>query len=176
MTMASCAREKEVRALVLGGQWPAACPAELREHVQRCQTCAEIALVMEAFRGARGASLQAASPVPAGVLWWRAQLRRRRQAVERIGQPILGAQIFSFSIILAIAVVLALSQARRGAPWLDWFAQLGHSMTTGFADLRSSTATMPLWGVLLAGCGLVAVAVFSGVVLLLDRRRESSRS
>jgi hypothetical protein len=175
MTIAACAREKEVRALVLGGQWPAACPPDLREHVQRCQACAEIALVMEAFRGARTSSLHAASPVPAGVLWWRAQLRRRRQAVERIGQPILGAQIFSFAVILAIAVVLALSQARRGAPWLDWFSQLGHSLATGFADLWSSTATMPLWGVLLAGCGLVAVAVLSGVVLLVDRRRESPR-
>jgi hypothetical protein len=172
MTFRACSREKEVRELLLRGQWPEAGGAELRAHVEDCRSCGDVALVMTAFQSARTASVGAANPGSAGVLWWRAQLRRRKAAMESIGKPILGAQIFALSITLAIAAVFALSQAWRGSEWLSWFTQLPHAVTVYFADLWTSASAMPAWGLLLGVLGLAAVALLSGVVLYIDRPRQ----
>jgi len=172
MTLRACPREKEVSALVLRGQWPGACADELRAHVEVCRACGDLVLVMRAFQSGRAASAGAATPIPAGVLWWRAQLRRRKAAVEQINRPILGAQIFALSITIAIAAIFAVPQARQGLQWLKWWKQLGQSPTFHLGDLWSSAAAMPQWGVLLLIFGLAAVAVLSGLVVFSDRQRQ----
>jgi hypothetical protein len=172
MTLRACPREKEVSALVLRGQWQGVCADELRAHVESCRACGDLVQVMQAFQAARAASAGAASPGSAGALWWRAQLRRRKAAVEQIGRPILGAQIFALSITIAIAAIFAVSQARQGQQWLKWIRQLGQSPTFHLGDLWSSAATMPQWGLLLLIFGIAAVAVLSGVVLFSDRRQQ----
>jgi hypothetical protein len=171
MTLRACPREKEVRALVLHGQWPEASGAELRAHVDDCRSCGDLVLVMEAFQSARAKSVAAANPASAGVLWWRAQLRRRKAAMDSIGRPILGAQLFALSVTLAIAAVFAVSQARHGFQVLSWFRELPQSLAFHIEDLWSSTLAMPQWGLLLV-FGLAAVALLSGVVLYLDRQRQ----
>jgi hypothetical protein len=180
MTLRSCPREKEVRELVLRGQWSdanaGACPGalddDLRAHVAGCRACADLVLVMTAFRSARTGSAAAASPGSAGVVWWRAQLRKRQTAMDQIARPVLGAQIFAWSITLAIAVVFAVTQARNGLRWLDWLRQLPQSGSLRFEDLLPAANSMPLWGLLLAVFGLAAVAILSGVILYLDRQRQ----
>jgi len=172
MKLRACSREKDVSALVLRGQWPEACAAELRDHVAACRACSDLVLVMQAFRSARTGSSRAAAPGPAGVLWWRAQLRRRNAAMEKIGKPILGAQVFALSITLAIAAILAISQARYGLKLLEWFRQVGQSRTFHLADLWSSAVAMPQWAVPLLLCGVAALALFSGAVVYFDRQRQ----
>lgn len=121
MNFRPCPREAEVKALLQSGHWPQACPAELRTHAAACTACANQVLLAQTFRGARDASASAAQLPPPGVLWWRAQLRRRNTAVERIGKPILGAQIFAVFLLVAAGVVL--SQAGFGLRWLATLAQ-----------------------------------------------------
>jgi len=187
MTLRSCSREKEVRELVLRGQWPQAAGDELREHVAACRSCSDLALVMPTFLAARSQSAGSAvsgsvvSGSP-GVLWWRAQLRRRKEAMERIDKPIVGAQIFAFAITIVIAAVFFVSQVRQGAPWLsarwlplqwlDRFGHLPHAVSDYLAGLWTSASAMPVWGLTLGLTGLAAVALFSGVVLYLDRQRQ----
>jgi hypothetical protein len=175
MTLRGCLREKEVRELVLRGQWPQASSDELRVHAAGCRQCADLALVMQSFQAARSQSSAKANPGSAGVLWWRAQLRRRKTAMEKIDRPIVGAQIFAFSITLVIALVFAISQLRRGVQWsspLAWFGQLPRAVSDYFADLWTSASAMPAWGVALGIFGLAAVALFSGVMLYVDRQRR----
>jgi hypothetical protein len=172
MTLRPCPREKEVMEQVQRGQWPNVCAEDLRRHVNGCRTCSELVLVMQAFRSARAASVGSAHPSSAGVLWWRAQLRRRNAAVEQIGRPILGAQIFALAVTIAIAAVLVVSQARYGLRWLSWFKQLGQAPTLHFEDFWSSALAMPQWGLLLLVFGLAAVAVLGGFVLFSDRQRQ----
>jgi hypothetical protein len=172
MTLRACPREKEVSALLLRGQWPDACTDELRTHVEGCRACGDLVVVMQAFQSARAASAGVANPGSAGALWWRAQLRRRKAAVEQIGRPILGAQIFALSITIAIAAIFAVSQARHGMQWLKWWKQLSQSPTFHLEDLWSSAVAMPLWGLMVLIFGLAAVAVLSGVVLFSDRQRQ----
>lgn len=120
MTLTICPQEKELRQSIANGQWPEACSPELRAHVTSCRTCGDLALVSTAFQRARAQSLAAAPNVSPALLLWRAQLRRRNAAVERIGRPLLGAQIFAFAAILIAIAGFAGFEARRGADWLTW--------------------------------------------------------
>ena len=172
MKLRACAQEKEVAALVLRGQWPAACPADLRAHVESCRSCGDLVAVMQAFQGARMESSRAAQPGSPGVLWWRAQLRRRRAAVERIGKPILGAQIFALSITLVLAAGFVVSQARHGLAWLSWFSQLSQSPTFRLDSLWPSALAMPEWGGMLLVSGLVALALLGGLAVYFKAEKQ----
>ena len=124
MMLRACPREKEVQELVERGQWPQTCPPELRAHVGSCRSCGDLVLVTVAFQRARTEAAGAARLGAPGVLWWRAQLRQRNAAVERIGRPILGAQIFALAVNLLLAVAFLVWQARHGLAWLTWLEQL----------------------------------------------------
>src|ERR1039457_6600114 len=123
MMLRRCPREKEVKELLERGQWPQACAPELRAHVSSCRSCGELVLVTSAFQKARIEAAGAAKLGSPGVLWWRAQLRRRNEAVERIGRPILGAQIFALAVNLVLAVVFVVWQAGLG---FGGVSRLGH--------------------------------------------------
>ncbi len=117
-----CSRENEIKEMLERGQWPQACTTELRAHVENCRSCADQVLITTAFRSARAEAVANITLPPPGVLWWRAQLRRRNAAVERIGRPILGAQIFALAVNLVLAIAFIAWQARHGAAWLSWLS------------------------------------------------------
>jgi hypothetical protein len=160
MTLRGCSREKEVNELVTRGQWPQAASADVREHVQGCRVCADLVLVASAFQSARAETLAAAQAGQvklgsAGALWWRAQLRRRRAAVERIERPLVSAQIFALAVSLLAALGLVGFEARHGVAWLDWLEGLPQAATVQMADFSSSGWT---WMLLAAGATLALVA------------------
>ena len=160
MTLVPCQHEKEIAVLLTSGQWPHAAPAELRAHAATCRSCAELALVPSAFRAARTTAVAAAPLVSPGVLWWRAQLRRRNAAIERVTRPILGAQIFAFVVCIAVAIGFVASHAVQGIGWISGFGQLFR--------LPSIDVTK-LWPSSLAGSGLalwVIVPVLATLALL----------
>jgi len=104
-------------------------------------------LVTETFRNARAAAAGAAKLGSPGLLWWRAQLRRRNAAVERIGRPLLSAQIFALATILLLTVGFVVSQARHGLGWLTWkgFLRLGLCIWETFGPRRSSIQAGAHW-------------------------------
>lgn len=113
--MLKCRQELEVREQLERGRWPEGVPAELRHHVAACRRCAEIVELMgltAGFRAARVTAMRQAPLPPPGILWWRAQLRRRHAAVERMGKPLLGAQVFALLMLVSMVAVLAVSEAR----------------------------------------------------------------
>ena len=158
MTLRPCTRQSEVQQLLEQGHWPHACPAELRAHLWECRLCAELVLVTQAFQKSRAtAAAQVKLPAP-GAIWWRAQLRRRSAAVERVGKPIMGAYVFALSVAVFVAAAFAISQARHGLRWLDWLAQSGSSSQV--ESISPST-----W--ISAGGGLVVlIPVFAMVALV----------
>jgi hypothetical protein len=109
-----------------------------------------------------------------GVIWWRAQLRRRNAAIERIGRPLLGAQIFAWAVCLAAAVVYVLWQARRGFDWLAWLGDLPRSLHLG-ALVPGSWSNSP-WEIWLAVSMAVMLAVMGGVFVYLARNDTDQRS
>jgi hypothetical protein len=171
MMMRTCPREAEVKLLVERGQWPHAGPQELRAHVSTCRSCSEVALVTAAFQQARSQTMSEARAGSPGLLWWRAQLRRREAAVERISRPILGAQIFALMLTLIVAMAAVVWQARQGLAWLTWLEQIPHNLNTHwFTALSNSNlfGSDSMIGFILPAAGLAAIALVGGVVAYLS--------
>jgi hypothetical protein len=162
MTPFTCAREKEVAVLLHRGHWPQASAPELWDHVAACHICADLVVVTQTFQGAKASA--AAPHLPsAGALWWRAQLRRRNTAIERINRPILGAQIFAFAITLVVAGALLAWQLRRGVHILAWLQDTSHSLN--FSALVPASFAHLDGGLWLLFPVLATLALVSGVVV-----------
>ena len=189
MMLHSCPREKEVKELVECGRWPvaAATATELQAHVGNCRSCSDLVLVTAVFQCARAEAVREAKIGSAGVLWWRAQLRRRNEAVEQISRPILGAQIFALAVMLALAIGFVVWQARHGLAWLAWpiwscsFLQLPQTAALHLDFLSPATQ----WVSTLSGSGLSSLltpivlipaastlALLGGVVVFLASERQ----
>jgi hypothetical protein len=159
MSPRTCAKQSEVLAMQAQGHWPDACAPELRLHLVECRSCAELLKIKQLFKGERAnASIQAQLPA-AGTIWWRAQLRRRNAAIERVGKPIFGAYVFALATTVLVAVIFAMTQARQGLRWLGWFEQLPaadlHTQSSGLL-----AALNPGWGLALL------IPVFASLVLV----------
>lgn len=160
MKLGSCTREPELRALLQRGHWPAVAPSELLAHVARCAACRSLAAVTLALQQERTVAFRSARLEPAGVLWWRAQLRRRNAAMQQLERPFLAAQIFAVLLVLVAAAAFLGTQTSIGLRWLDgmgeWPAAL-HLATLLPPALRSGLVISVALGVLTAlGCGATA--------------------
>jgi hypothetical protein len=172
MILRACPSEKEVAQLLAQGGWPQACAPELRAHVDSCRSCGDLVLVQQAFQRARAQAASAAPLVSPGVLWWRAQLRRRQAAVERVGRPILGAQIFALAVNLLLVVVFLAYQARHGLSWLVWLEHLPQSFILHLESLWSSALVNSGGSLMVLVPALATLALLSGVVVYLATEKQ----
>ena len=163
MTLAGCARECELTELLDRGQWPGACSEELRAHVAGCRLCRELVLVKQALGAERMQAASEARLEAPGVLWWRAQLRRRNAAMERISRPFLGAQIFALAVCVATALAYVLVDARRGFAWLAWLGDLPRILHLGTL-MPEGLAKSP-WVILLTVSAGALVALLGGLIV-----------
>ena len=157
----TCPRHPEVKSLLERGHWPTAATPDLRSHAETCQACTQLVLLTQAFRSDRAqAQTQAAPRLEApGVLWWRAQLRRRNAAIERLQRPIVGAQIFAVALSLIAAVGFLAWQSRQGLAWLEEFTASLH-----FESLLPAQLQTPLGITALIAAVLALIALLSGAV------------
>jgi hypothetical protein len=177
--MKPCPHEAEVQAILRQGHWPEACDRELRQHIQTCRSCSEQLLLLHAFHAARAHAMQAA-PIELidhpNLLWWRAQLRRRNQALQRVARPITTAQIFALCISILAAAALLRSQLASGFNWSSWLPQSSwlpeSSSASSFNALSFFTFTTTDWGLFLPLLGLGTVLLLSAVVVYLVSDRS----
>jgi hypothetical protein len=162
MTLGHCMREKEVMDLLCSGGWPAACDPELREHVEECSQCAQTVLLKSAFAGALATAKDGARLQAPGMLWWRAQLRRRNEAVERMNRPIAQAQRFALLVNLLAAIALLASQWRHLDRLMAWFteAPMFHPVA-----LWSMAAQQPGWGLVVLIPIVIAFVALGGITV-----------
>jgi hypothetical protein len=183
MTLRPCPRGAEIRALLHDGHWPHACPAELRDHAAACRSCSDLILLTQAFRADRAQAAASAQLPPPGLLWWRAQLRRRNAAVQTIARPLLGAQIFAFTITLLVAVALVVSQARHGLHWLTevpkspafHLSNLWTNLSSNFLSVPAAGSAGWLglhWNPPYLIPGLALLVLLGGVVVYLATERQ----
>ena len=170
MTTFRCAREKDVAELLHRGHWPQACPAELRAHVDKCSCCAELILVTQTFQQARAAAVVMPRLDAPGVVWWRAQLRRRNAAIERIGRPLLGAQLFALAMSLIVAAGMLAWQTRRGFHITSWLINVPGALH--FNALLPSSLPKFEGGIWIVFPILATIALLSGVVVYLGSERR----
>ena len=167
MILRDCPRQSEVATLLKSGRWPDACEPELRAHVASCNLCRDTVTVKQAFRAALAQSREAARLDSPNLLWWRAQIRRRNAALERVGRPIAGAHRFALAVNLLVAVALIAWLARRTDLWQSWFSQVTPAAfhLEAVASLLQSANLM-----LLIPC-LGLLALLGGVALYLATDR-----
>jgi len=163
MTFRTCAYEKEVRQALKDGHWPAGCLPELREHVRECARCTDLVLVTEAFQQARK-DFSGEEPQISNLLWWRAQLQRRRAAAEQVSRPITVAQIFAWVVSVLAAVVFAVSQYHHGLRWANWWSEVA---PLRLFHLAPSVAQNLDWSLFLLIPTIGALALVGGVVVYL---------
>ncbi len=161
MTFRTCSFENELTRALKDGHWPQGCAPELREHVKRCANCSDLVLVTQTFQGARSESERATLSGSPSLLWWRAQLRRRNAATERVSRPVTIAEIFALVVYIFVGVVLVASQYRHGLKWSLWWAEITPSRAFHFFSVGSGQVDSNLlllvfgFGVL----GLVSILV-----------------
>ena len=133
-----CEYESAVLEAVEWGRWPHGCAAELRAHVAQCAICADVALVARILEP-ESRRARAEAPLPAaGVVWWKVQLRVRREAAARDAEPIAWVERAAacFGVVSLVALIL-----RRWVwvtTWIEWLSDLPHS-----APFRPGTLLAP---------------------------------
>jgi hypothetical protein len=168
--MKSCPHEAEVQAILRRGHWPEACDPEFRKHLETCRACGEQLLVLHAFPNARAHAMQATRMDHPNLIWWRAQLRRRNDALQRVSKPIATAQIFALCVGILAGAALLISQIRSGFSWSSLLPD--SSSLSHFDALSFFTAVTADWGLFLLLAGLGTVALLGGVVLYLAADRN----
>ena len=118
MTFRTCSWEHEVSQALKDGHWPEGCAQELREHVATCANCGDLVLVTQTFQQARSESEREAPDGAPGLLWWRAQLRRRNTAAERVSRPITIAESLTLVVYLLVAVIFV-GSITIGSPYFQ---------------------------------------------------------
>jgi hypothetical protein len=166
MTLRTCSFEKEIAQALKDGHWPEGCGAELRAHVDSCGNCGDLVLVTRTFQRARSESERAAPSGSPSLLWWRAQLRRRNAATERVVLPITMAQTFAWFVLGLVGVVFVASQYRHGLQWASWWAEFSPQGVIHLARIGIGSGALN-WNVLLLFSGFGVLALLSGLVVYL---------
>jgi hypothetical protein len=138
-----CPREAELLESLLAA-WPDGCADGLRTHAEACASCGALLAVALPLRDEHVASVREA-PVPSSaVMWWRLQMRARREATGRALRPIAAVQAVTLACaagVLAAVIGQVVPQPSRLAAWLD---ALGNSAIAAGAAAIPSTAAQLL--------------------------------
>jgi hypothetical protein len=123
------------------------------------------AIVADAMAVEASAARSEAAPPSSAIVWWRAQMRARREAAQLADRPIaiVHALAIACGAGLALAVIGLVTAAVRGS--LGWFGDVyraAASMVTALAasDLNSTWITLPLTAMLVSAVILSIAAVF----------------
>ena len=158
MKPVECEFESQVLAAVIQSRWPERVDAGLRSHVSGCAICSDVVVIAGALDDG-GVEMRAQAVVPdARLVWWRAQLRARREAVEAAGRPITAAQVIAFGC------AMGLLGACLGAT-STWIQSLLGQVSSSLAGIRIQ-ALLPPTGALMAEHGAFLLTMAGLLVLI----------
>jgi hypothetical protein len=124
-------------------------------------------LVTAAMQAARRHSSESPRLEAAGAIWWRAQLRRRNAAIDKVTKPILGAQLFALAVGLVVATAVIVWQAGNWGAWIEDLPRALHLDALLPASMSNSGET--LWIVVPV---LATIAILSGVLVYLASENQ----
>ncbi len=158
MKPVECEWEAEVLSAVLQSRWPERVDDALRAHVAACTICADVAAIAGAIDDDRE-TMRASAVVPdSGRVWWRAQMRARREAAATAGRPITAAQVIAF------ACAMGLLGACFGAT-SAWFQTELKKIASGVAGFKIP-ALLPSAAAIIAGHGVLVLALAAALLLV----------
>lgn len=126
-----CSREQDVLAAQRTGAWT----EELHSHLAECGDCAESVMVAGFLREA-AATAEAPVQEP-GLVWWKMQLRARRDDAQRAARPVVVAERAAMAVasvgligsivwmsaeaaVAAVVGLLVLGAAAGSVVWFAW--------------------------------------------------------
>ncbi len=162
-----CSQQQQVAMELRQGRSQDLWDDALRIHVAACPSCSELVLVARTLQQDRMQTVQAAQVASAGALWWRAQVRLRNGAIERVTRPIALAE--KFALFITAAVVLAVIMRKRSQllAWLLALADPPHPNV-----LPAGSSLIDGWTTILMAAGLGMVALCAGLAMYLMREEE----
>ena len=159
MNNIECTREQELIEAVQAGRWPDRCSDELRTHAKQCAICADAIEVAVALREDHDAAWVDARVPPPGLVWWRAELRARQEAVRSVSRPLTFMQSLGGACVAGVGLALL----SRTLPWLkDTF------VVTNLPDLAAFSLG-PLALPLVFALALLIVAPLAMYLALSDK-------
>jgi len=124
MQINECSREVEVVEAIPSGRWPALNDSELRSHVSGCAVCSEVVIVATELQEQNSAIVSQVRVPSAGLVWWRAELRARREAVRSAERPLTIAHAFAgaaaIGVLLAVLIQMSSWFGRSFATVAGW--------------------------------------------------------
>ena len=137
-----CSQHEAVATALRSGQWPEGCDPALRAHVESCDSCGDLVLVAQTLRSAHAESMHSARIASPGLLWWKAQLRRRNAAIQSVTRPVAIAEKIALLVMLLAVVALVAWQYSQVVAWLAniWeplssITQIPGALLIGFGTL-----------------------------------------
>jgi hypothetical protein len=165
MKAIECPREQDVLDALAGARWPDRCDRELRDHVERCAICADVLTVAEALLYDRDAAWADAQVPGSGVVWWRAQMRARREAAGSVAEPMTFVQAMAIACGVAALLTLAVLGSGWLVAWAGWLGGLVPSVNLAAIDTTRLSAVVHRAGLLALAVWVVLapVAVYLAV-------------
>ena len=153
--------------------WDCTIPgAGIGERAKACPRCSDLMLVVQTLRQVRNETVESAPIAAPGVLWWRAQIRRRSGAVELMTRPIALVEKLALVILAAGFFCLAAWQWNQIADWAPLLANLAHANASVVETLRAPLAGAGGWMLALALAGFLTLALFGGLAVYLLVEKE----
>ena len=141
--------------------------------VEGCLSCAEIAAIAQAFSDDRITLLREAQVPSSAIVWWRAQMRSRREAAEVAAQPMTWAQ--GLAIACAVGVLVAAAgfftpTFMKALEWMMGTSLPAPSFSLPAMSVPDEPLTNPIIVAMVAALGLSAIVL--PVVLYFTFREE----
>lgn len=133
-----CPREQDVLDAAATGRWPERADADLKTHVASCAICADVAEIAPLFVADRDDAWQQADVPSASAVWWRTQLRVRRDAAEQASRPVVLVQ----RAALAYAGVTLFGLGVLLGPWIRAWAHAAAGFLQLLVPGREALATV----------------------------------
>jgi hypothetical protein len=115
-----CPREQELLEALQASRTPELDPS-LRDHAGACASCADLLAVVAPLLEQRDTLMQQANVPSSAIVWWRAQMRSRREAAEKAARPISfvqGIAVACAAGLLATALGIFVPTFRRALSWV----------------------------------------------------------
>jgi hypothetical protein len=147
-----CSHAADIGAAIAGGALSER--EDLRAHLSACESCAQLAQVMLVLRADRDHARRHAQVPSAGLVWWRAQLRARREAEARATTPVTAVQAIAVVGGLVAAVGLASTIAATTGVGGEWLR-----------NVLPALPSLPAWSDFAGPIAEISPWVQSGLVL-----------
>jgi hypothetical protein len=160
-----CPDEEKISGLIHEGRWSRDSDPALIAHAEKCSRCGETVSMIQQLQHNRTTAMLSAHTGSPGYLWWRAQLRRRSGAVEKMAKPFMWAEGFTLVSMVAIAAGFALLQWNEVRGWLSGLTGISSFQSI---DLSSTSSVIAIS----MFAGLAVIAGIGGLTLFFSETKE----